>query len=35
MFSLLDGFLRYNQIPVAKPDHFNTTFKMKWGTFSF
>ena len=35
LFSLLDGFLGYNQVLVAEEDRLKTTFKTKWGTFSY
>ena len=35
MFSLLDGFSGYNQVLVAEPDKFKTTFRTKWGNFTF
>jgi len=35
MFSLLDGFLGYNQVLVLEEDHFKTTFRTKWGTFAY
>ena len=35
LFSLLDGFLGYNQVLVAKEDSLKTTFKTKWGTFAY
>lgn len=35
MFSLLNGFSRYNQVLVAEPDRLKTTFHTKWGTFSY
>ena len=35
MFSLLDGFSRYNQVLVAEKDQLKTKFRTKWGTFSY
>ena len=35
LFSLLDGFSGYNQVLVAKEDRFKTTFRTRWGTFSY
>ena len=35
LFSLLDGFSGYNQVLVAEEDRIKTTFKTKWGTFSY
>lgn len=35
MFSLLDGFSRYNQVLVAEPNILKTTFCTKWGTFAY
>ena len=35
LFSLLDGFSGYNEVLVADQDGLNTTFRMKWGTFSY
>ena len=35
LFSLLDGFSGYNQVLVAEEDRLKTTFKTKWGTFSY
>ena len=35
LFSLLDGFLGYNQVLVAKEDILKTTFIIKWGTFAY
>ena len=35
MFSLLDGFLRYNQVLVTPKDRLKTTFKTKWGTYAY
>ena len=34
-FSLLDGFLGYNQVLVAKQDMMKTTFRTKWGKFAY
>lgn len=34
-FSLIDGFLGYNQVWFKNEDQFKTTFTTKWGTFSF
>ena len=35
MFSLLDGFLGYNQVLVAPEDRLKTTFMTKWGTYTY
>ena len=35
LFSLLDGFLGYNQVLMAEQDRLKTMFQMKWGTFSY
>ena len=35
MFSLLDGFLGYNQVLVAEEDRLKTTFRTRWGTFAY
>ena len=35
MFSLLDGFLGYNQVLVAEQDRLKRMFRTKWGTFSY
>ena len=35
MFSLLDGFSWYNQVLVTKQDRLKTTFRTKWGTFTY
>ena len=35
LFSLLDGFLGYNQVLVTEQDRMKTTFRTKWGTFSY
>jgi len=35
MFSLIDGFSGYSQVIVVEPDQVKTTFKVKWGTFTF
>ena len=35
LFSLLDGFSGYNQVLVVEEDRLKTTFKTKWGTFSY
>ena len=35
LFSLLDGFSGYNQVLVAEEDRLKTTFKTKWGTFTY
>jgi hypothetical protein len=32
---LLDGFSGYNQVLVLEEDHLKTTFRTKWGTFSY
>ena len=35
LLSLLDGFLGYNKVLVAKQDQLKTTFRTKWGTFAY
>ena len=35
LFSLLDGFYGYNQVLVVEEDRLKTTFRTKWGTFSY
>ena len=35
MFSLLDGFSRYNQVLVAPEDRLKMTFRTKWGTYAY
>jgi hypothetical protein len=35
IFSLMDGFSGYNQVLVSEEDHLKTTFRTKWGTFSY
>ena len=35
IFSLLDGFSRYNQVLVTNANQLNTSFKTPWGTFSY
>ena len=35
MFSLLDGFSRYNQVLVSKADQLKTTFRTPWGTSAY
>ena len=35
MFSLLDGFLGYNQVLVTNSDQLKTSFKTPRGTFSY
>ena len=35
LFSLLDGFLGYNQVLVSEQDRMKTTLRTKWGTFSY
>ena len=35
MFSLLDGFLGYNQVLVSKADQLKTTFRTPWGTYAY
>jgi hypothetical protein len=35
IFSLLDGFSGYNQVLVSEEDRLKTTFRTKWGTFSY
>lgn len=35
MFSMLDGFSRYNQVLVKPKDQHKATFMTKWGTFAY
>ena len=35
LFSLLDGFSSYNQVLVVEEDILKTTFRTKWGTFTY
>ena len=35
LFSLLDGFLGYNQVLVAEEDRLKMTFRTRWGTFAY
>ena len=35
MFSLLDGFLGYNQVLVSKIDQLKKTFRTPWGTYAY
>ena len=35
LFSLLDGFSGYNQVLVAEKDRMKTSFRKKWGDFSY
>jgi hypothetical protein len=35
IFSLMDGFSRYNQINIVPKDQLKTTFICPWGTFSY
>ena len=35
LFSLLDGFLGYNQVLVAEEDRLKTTFRTRWGTSAY
>jgi hypothetical protein len=35
IFSLMCDFLGCNQVLVSKEDRLKTTFRMKWGTFSY
>ena len=35
MFSLLEGFLGYNQVLVSKTDQLKTTFRTPWGTYAY
>jgi hypothetical protein len=35
IFSLLDGFLGYNQVLVSEEDCVKTTFRTKGGNFSY
>ena len=34
-YSFTDGFLGYNQVPIDKEDHKNTTFVCEFGSFSY
>ena len=34
-FSILDGFLGYNQVLVQEADRYKTTFTTKWGTYAY
>jgi hypothetical protein len=35
VFSLLDGFSGYNQVLVLEENSLKTTFRTKWGTFTY
>jgi hypothetical protein len=35
MLSLLDRFSSYDQVLISQPYHINTTFRMKWGTYTY
>ena len=35
LFSLLDGFSGYNQVLVVEQYQLKTTFRTKWGTFTY
>jgi hypothetical protein len=35
IFSLLDSFSGYNQVLVSEEDRLKTTFRTKWGTFTY
>ena len=35
LFSLLNGFSGYNQVLLAEEDRLKTTFRTRWGTFSY
>ena len=35
MFSILDGFLGYNQVLVSPDDQLKMAFKTPWGTFAY
>ena len=35
MFSLLDGFLGYNQVLMTNSNQLKTSFRTPWGTFSY
>ena len=35
LFSLLDGLSGYNQVLVAEEDRLKTTFRTRWGTFTY
>ena len=34
-YSFIGGFLRYNQVPIAKEDQHKTTFVCEFGSFSY
>ena len=34
-YSLIDGFSRYNQVPIAKEDQHKTTFVCEFGSFAY
>ena len=34
-YSFTDGFLRYNQVPIAKEDQQKTTFACEFGSFTY
>ena len=35
LFSLLDGFFGYNQLLVVEEDRLKSTFRTKWGNFTY
>jgi hypothetical protein len=35
MLSLLDYFLGYNEVMISNEDQVKTTFRTKWGTYSY
>ncbi|KAH9307481.1 hypothetical protein KI387_035392, partial [Taxus chinensis] len=35
IFSLLDGYSRYNQMMVKEDDQFKTAFTTKWGPYAY
>ena len=35
IFSILDGFLGYNQVLFSRGDRVKTMFNTKWGTFKY
>ena len=34
-YSFIDGFSRYNQVPIAKEDQHKTTFVCEFGSFAY
>lgn len=35
LYSFLDGFSGYNQVPIRESDQLKTTFTTEWGTYAF